>query len=93
MDIDRTLWMMALENLTICLDGPINSIPHNFYLFKDNNGRFSPVLWDMNMSFGSFTNGLSSPVSVSDLQDLDIFHKFNAEAYTYNLPFIIKEEK
>ena len=77
MDIDRTLWMMALENLTICLDGPINSIPHNFYLFKDNNGRFSPILWDMNMSFGSFTNGLSSPVSVSDLQDLDIFHKFN----------------
>ncbi len=77
MDIDRTLWMMALENLTVCLDGPINSIPHNFYLFKDNNGRFSPILWDMNMSFGSFTNGLSSPVSVSDLQDLDIFHKFN----------------
>ena len=26
MDIDRTLWMMAFENLTVCLDGPINSI-------------------------------------------------------------------
>ena len=34
-DIDRALWMMAFENLTVCLDGPINSIPHNFYLFKD----------------------------------------------------------
>ena len=77
MDIDRTLWMMAFENLTVCLDGPINSIPHNFYLFQDNNGRFSPVLWDMNMAFGTFTNGLPTPVSVNDLQELDIFHKSN----------------
>ena len=77
MDIDRTLWMMAFENLTICLDGPINSVPHNFYLFKDNNGRFSPVLWDMNMAFGSFTNGLPMPVTINDLQELDIFHNNN----------------
>ena len=74
MDIDRSLWMMAFENLTVCLDGPINTIPHNFYLFQDNNGRFSPILWDMNMAFGTFTNGLTTPVQNSDLQELDIFH-------------------
>ena len=74
MDIDRTLWMIAFENLTVCLDGPINSIPHNLYLFKDNNGRFSPVLWDMNMAFGTFKNGLPQPVTTQDLQELDIFH-------------------
>ena len=77
LDIDRTLWMMAFENLTVCLDGPINSIPHNFYLFKDNNGRFSPLLWDMNMAFGTFTNGLPNPVTNTDLQELDIFHNSN----------------
>ena len=77
MDIDRALWMMAFENLTVCLDGPINSIPHNFYLFQDNNGRFSPVLWDMNMSFGTFKNGLPAPVSNADLQQLDIYHNSN----------------
>ena len=77
MDIDRSLWMMAFENLTVCLDGPINSIPHNFYLFKDNNGRFTPLLWDMNQSFGTFTHGLPNPVQVTDLQELDIFHKDN----------------
>ena len=77
MDIDRTLWMLSFENITVCLDGPINSIPHNFYLFKDNNGRFSPLLWDMNMAFGTFTNGLPSPVQNSDLQELDIFHNSN----------------
>ena len=75
MDIDRTLWMMAFENLIIGLDGPINSIPHNFYLFKDNNGRFSTLLWDMNMAFGTFTNGLPNPVTNIDLQELDIFHE------------------
>jgi len=74
MDIDRSLWMMAFENLTVCLDGPINTIPHNFYLFQDNNKRFSPILWDMNMAFGTFTNGLPNPVQTSDLQELDIFH-------------------
>ena len=74
MDLDRALWMMAFENITVCLDGPINSVPHNFYLFKDNNGRFSPVLWDMNMAFGVFTNGLPTPITVTDLQQLDIFH-------------------
>ena len=74
MDIDRSLWMMAFENLTVCLDGPINTIPHNFYLFQDNNGRFSPILWDMNMAFGTFTNGLPTPIQNSDLQELDIFH-------------------
>ena len=77
MDIDRSLWMMAFENLTVCLDGPINSIPHNFYLFQNNNGIFSPILWDMNMVFGTFTNGLPPPVSVNDLQELDIFHNSN----------------
>jgi len=77
MDIDRALWMMAFENLTVCLDGPINSIPHNFYLFKDNNGRFSPLLWDMNMAFGTFTNGLPIPVTNADLQELDVFHNSN----------------
>ena len=74
MDVDRALWMMAFENLIVCLDGPINSIPHNFYLFQDNNGRFSPILWDMNMAFGTFTNGLPTPVTITDLQELDIFH-------------------
>ena len=75
MDIDRALWMMAFENLIVGLDGPINSIPHNFYLFQDNNGRFSPILWDMNMAFGTFKNGLPTPVQNSDLQELDVFHE------------------
>ena len=74
LDEDRTLWMMAFSNLTITLDGPINNIPHNFYLFKDNNGNFSPIIWDLNGSFGTFKNGLTTPITTQDLQELDIFH-------------------
>jgi len=74
LDEDRTLWMMAFSNLTITLDGPINNIPHNFYMFKDNNGLFSPIIWDLNGSFGTFKNGLTIPVTIQDLQELDIFH-------------------
>ncbi len=75
LDIDRTLWMMAFLNLTVSLDGPINSIPHNFYMFKDNNSRFSPVLWDLNQSFGTFTSGFPNPVNITMLQELDVFHE------------------
>ena len=74
LDEDRTLWLMAFSNLTISLDGPVNAIPHNFYLFKDNNGNFSPIIWDLNGSFGTFKNGLPQPVTTQDLQELDIFH-------------------
>ena len=74
LDIDRTLWMLAYNNLLVGLDGPVNAIPHNFYMFQDNNKRFSPILWDMNMTFGTFTNGFNPPPIPTDLQQLDIFH-------------------
>jgi len=77
LDVDRTLWMMTFSNLTVTLDGPVNSIPHNFYMFKDNNGRFSPIIWDLNGSYGVFKNGLPAPVTVQDLQELDVFHESN----------------
>jgi len=74
LDIDRTLWMLAYNNLLVGLDGPVNAIPHNFYMFQDNNKRFSPILWDMNMTFGTFTNGFNPPPMPADLQQLDVFH-------------------
>ena len=74
LDIDRTIWMMALQNLIVSLDAPINTRASNFHLFKDNNGRFSPIISGLNMSFGAYVDGLSMPVNNSDLQQLDIFH-------------------
>lgn len=53
LNIDRHLWFIAFSNLFVNLDGPINN-PQNHYLYKDDNGRFNPVLWDLNESFGGF---------------------------------------
>ncbi|MBK8428777.1 MAG: CotH kinase family protein [Lewinellaceae bacterium] len=44
----------------------------NYYLYKDNFGRFQPVHWDLNLAFGSFKNtGKGSDLEIEDLQTLD----------------------
>jgi hypothetical protein len=56
LNVDQNLWMCAFDNLVVSLDSPIN-IFHNFYLFGDASGRFNPILWDLNMTFGGFGGG------------------------------------
>ncbi|HEY9113199.1 MAG TPA: CotH kinase family protein, partial [Bacteroidales bacterium] len=51
LNIDRHLWFIALSNLLVNLDGPINN-PQNYYIYKDDAGRFNPIPWDFNESFG-----------------------------------------
>lgn len=53
LNIDRHLWFIAFSNLFVNLDGPINN-PQNYYIYKDDAGRFNPILWDLNESFGGF---------------------------------------
>jgi len=53
LNIDRTLWMHALNYTLINFDSYIG-YGQNYYLYKDKTGQFNPLLWDLNMSFGSF---------------------------------------
>jgi spore coat protein CotH len=53
LNVDRTLWMHAFNYSLINFDSYIG-YAQNYYLYKDNAGRFNPILWDLNMSFGSF---------------------------------------
>ena len=53
LNVDRTLWMHAFNYSLVNLDSYIG-YAQNYYLYKDNSGRFNPILWDLNMSFGSF---------------------------------------
>jgi spore coat protein CotH len=55
LDIDKTIWMLAFDNILVNLDSYIGPFRQNYYLIKDNNGLFTPVIWDLNESFGSFT--------------------------------------
>ena len=73
LNLDRHLWFLAFENLLVNLDSPINN-PQNHYLDMDDAGRFNPVVWDLNETFGCFSNlNGSGPLSLIQLQQLDPF--------------------
>ena len=53
LNIDRALWMHALNYTLVNFDSYIG-YAQNYYLYQDDDGLFNPILWDLNMSFGSF---------------------------------------
>ena len=53
LNVDRALWMHALNYTLINFDSYIG-YGQNYYLYRNKTGQFSPLLWDLNMSFGSF---------------------------------------
>ncbi|MFA7289883.1 MAG: CotH kinase family protein [Melioribacteraceae bacterium] len=55
LDVDRALWMLAFDNVLVNLDSYLGEFSQNYYLYKDNTGRFNCVLWDFNESFGTFS--------------------------------------
>ncbi len=56
LNVDQTLWMLAFNNVLVNLSSYSGKISENFFLYQDNSGRFSPVIWDLNLAFGSFKN-------------------------------------
>ena len=53
LNVDRVLWMHALNYTLVNFDSYIG-YAQNYYMYQDDHGRFNPILWDLNMSFGSF---------------------------------------
>nr|WP_320014849.1 CotH kinase family protein [uncultured Desulfobacter sp.] len=73
LDVDRLLWMLAFDILTVNLDSPVN-VAHNFYLYQDEAGRFNPIIWDLNENFGAFSMLINGPpLNISNMQQLDPF--------------------
>lgn len=56
LDVDRAIWMLAFDNVMVNLDSYIGKFKQNYYLYQDDNGRFNPIIWDLNMSFGVFSD-------------------------------------
>lgn len=72
LDVDRTLWMLALNNAMVNLESYIGQHSQNYYLYRDASGRFNPVIWEVNLSFGSYKNiGSGADLSLEELQNLD----------------------
>jgi len=70
LNVDRTLWMHALNYTLINFDSYIG-YAQNYYLYKDKTGQFNPLLWDLNMSFGSFSLTDASSIYFSGFDILE----------------------
>jgi len=81
LDIDHTLWMLAFNNITVNLSSYIGQNSPNYYLYKDQQGQFHPLLWDLNLAFGSFKNtGQGSDLKKPELVQLSpLLHADNGE--------------
>ena len=82
LNVDRTLWMHALNYSLINFDSYIG-YAQNYYLYKSRAKQFNPILWDLNMSFGGFRLTDASQLyfngfDIFQAQDMDplIHHNF-----------------
>ncbi|MFH2144390.1 MAG: CotH kinase family protein [Bacteroidota bacterium] len=76
LNTDRALWMIAFDYSLVNLDSYI-AYSQNYYLYQDNNKRFNTILWDLNMSFGSFRfsdgsyGALSGGITITQAKNLN----------------------
>ena len=56
LDVDEALRFLAVSTLIVHLDNYLG-IGHNYYLYE-GDGKFSIIPWDLNMAFGTFSNGI-----------------------------------
>ena len=92
LNVDRTIWMHAVNFSVVNFDSYVG-YAQNYYLYKDNNGRFNPILWDLNQSFGSFRLTDASQYfggfSISEAKTLDPLTHSNIFS-AYPRPLITK---
>jgi hypothetical protein len=60
LDVNRALWMLAINMMLVNMDSYTGAFCQNYYLYKDKTERFLPIMWDFNMSFNGFPAGTSS---------------------------------
>ena len=79
LDVDRALWMLALNNFFVNLDSYSGS-GHNYLIYQDEHGRFNPIMWDLNEFYGAFTNSGSGQLNLQQMISLSpLLHVTNAE--------------
>lgn len=91
LDVDRALWMLALNNVMVNLNSYSGNHSLNYYLYKDQNGHFQTIPWDLNLAFGSYKNtGKGSDLELKQLQVLDpLLHADNP--YKPLIHFLLKD--
>ncbi|MFM8917295.1 MAG: CotH kinase family protein [Bacteroidota bacterium] len=78
LDVDRALWMLAFNNVLVNLDSYTGGFSQNYYLYRDDNLRFNPISWDLNESFGCFTNSGAGNLTLTQEQQMSpLLHETN----------------
>lgn len=72
LDIDKTLWMHAYNHTMVNLDSYSGMLSHNYYLYKDTNGIFFPLIWDLNLAFGGFNKDYKKTLTEDQLFNYSI---------------------
>lgn len=80
LQVDQVLWMHAFNTVLVNLSSYSGQHSNNYLLFQDDFGVFYPIVWDLNLAFGSFKNiGSGSDLSIGELEKLSPFlHQDNA---------------
>jgi hypothetical protein len=81
MNIDRAIWMLAMQNLVVNLESYMGATPENYYLFRDENDRFNTLPTDLKEAFAGdakLEDG-QADLTLSELQNLDPLLRGNDE--------------
>lgn len=94
LDVDRVLWFLALSSILVHNDG-YTAFGHNYYVYQMDNGKWSIVLWDVNMSFGGLLwNGTNLlPLGLTALQQQDPYLHESAFNFRPLIARILSEPK
>lgn len=72
LNVDQALWMLAFNNVLVNLSSYSGRQSQNYYLYQDSTGRFTPIIWDLNLAFGSYKSAIAgSDLRLKQLQELD----------------------
>lgn len=70
--VDKVLWMLAFNNVLANLSSYSGQYSQNYYLYKDEEGRYAPIITGFNFAFGSYKNtGTGSDLGTVEMLQLD----------------------
>lgn len=82
LDVDSALIYIASNTVLCNYDSYNNSMKHNYYLYENENGVFTVVPWDFNMSFGGRESntdvGIDTPFVGGSTEDAPLISKLLA---------------
>ncbi|HNA64862.1 MAG TPA: CotH kinase family protein [Saprospiraceae bacterium] len=79
LNVDRALWMLALNNFFVNLDSYSGS-GHNYLVYEDDHGIFQSIMWDLNEFYGAFTNTGQGQATIAQMRSLDpLLHLNNVD--------------